>query len=104
MLICSCNLIRRRDIRRAVEELLADDPFHVLTPGSMFRRLGCRPRCAGCFPMIVALVHEEAERLQEESADRAAPCAAADKASLKAQQDAAPDVEVHPDAKARKAG
>jgi hypothetical protein len=52
MIVCSCNIITRRDIERVIERLLADDPVAVLTPNLIYHRLGRRGRCCGCFPNV----------------------------------------------------
>ncbi len=50
MIVCSCNIITRRDIEAVIERLLAEDPYAVLTPNLIYHRLGRRGRCCGCFP------------------------------------------------------
>ncbi|WP_247642796.1 bacterioferritin-associated ferredoxin [Roseibium sp. TrichSKD4] len=41
------------------------------TPGSVFRHLGCRPRCGGCFPNVIKVIHEEAPASSERSVSAA---------------------------------
>nr|WP_269586203.1 hypothetical protein [Roseibium sp. Sym1] len=37
----------------------ADPNGKVPTPGAVFRHLGCRPRCGGCFPAVIDIIHEK---------------------------------------------
>ncbi|WP_235812862.1 hypothetical protein [Roseibium alexandrii] len=38
---------------------MREDPNgKIPTPGSVFRHLGCRPRCGGCFPSVIDIIHE----------------------------------------------
>jgi len=65
MIVCSCNLITRRDIEGVIERLLADDPYAVLTPNLIYHRLGRRGRCCGCFPMVTQILVEHTIRVRE---------------------------------------
>ncbi len=58
MIVCSCNIITRRDIERVIEGILADDPYAVLTPNLIYHRLGRRGRCCGCFPQVSQILVE----------------------------------------------
>jgi bacterioferritin-associated ferredoxin len=58
MIVCSCNIITRRDIEAVIERLLSDDPYAVLTPNLIYHRLGRRGRCCGCFPQVTELIVE----------------------------------------------
>jgi bacterioferritin-associated ferredoxin len=61
MIVCSCNIITRRDIEAVIERLLTDDPYAVLTPNLIYHRLGRRGRCCGCFPQVTELIVEYGE-------------------------------------------
>jgi bacterioferritin-associated ferredoxin len=65
MIVCSCNLITRRDIEEVIESILADDPYAVLTPGLVYHRLGKRGKCGGCFPNVVRILVEHGDRVRE---------------------------------------
>ena len=52
MIVCSCNIITRRDIEVVIEDILTADPYAVLTPGLLYHRLGRRGKCGGCFPHV----------------------------------------------------
>ena len=61
MIVCSCNIITRRDIEMVIERLLAEDPYAVLTPNLIYHRLGRRGRCCGCFPQVSRILVEHGE-------------------------------------------
>jgi bacterioferritin-associated ferredoxin len=56
MIVCSCTMITSDDIAEAVSELRTEDPLVVLTPGLIYRRLGKRPSCGNCLPLISKLM------------------------------------------------
>lgn len=56
MIVCSCTMITSKDIAEAVSALRTDDPFVVLTPGTIYRHLGKRPSCGSCLPLITKLM------------------------------------------------
>ena len=58
MIVCSCNIITRRDVELVIEEILGDDPFAVLTPNLLYHRLGRRGKCCGCFPHVSQILVE----------------------------------------------
>ncbi|MBO9420421.1 MULTISPECIES: (2Fe-2S)-binding protein [Stappiaceae] len=58
MLICSCNVLSDKQLREAAAEMRDDPNGKIPTPGSVFRHLGCRPRCGGCFPSVIDIIHE----------------------------------------------
>ena len=55
MIVCSCNVISDHALRDAAGHVVRD-PCARLTPGTVFRRVGCRPRCGGCFPLVKAIM------------------------------------------------
>ncbi len=62
MIVCHCNHIDHSSIEKAADELLAVDPWRLLTPGSVYRALGKRPRCGGCLPLATSLIHARCSR------------------------------------------
>jgi bacterioferritin-associated ferredoxin len=60
MIVCSCNIITRRDIEAVIEEILVADPYAVLTPNLLYHRLGRRGKCCGCFPHVTQILVEHA--------------------------------------------
>jgi bacterioferritin-associated ferredoxin len=64
MIVCSCNRIEQRDVERSYGRAVAARGGVRPTPGAIFRALGCRPNCGGCFPLIARIIHEIQERSQ----------------------------------------
>ena len=64
MIVCSCNVIVRREIEGLIERLLADDPYAVLTPNLLYHRLGRRGKCCGCFPHVSRILVEHGEHVR----------------------------------------
>lgn len=58
MIVCHCNVLTIRDIHRAIDDLLAEDPWRVLTPGLVYMTLGKRGKCCGCFPNAVDVINK----------------------------------------------
>ena len=56
MIVCHCNILTCIEIEDTIDALLIADPSRRLTPGMVYRDLGRRGRCCGCFPAIVALI------------------------------------------------
>ena len=65
MIVCSCNIITRRDIENVIERLLEADPYAVLTPNLIYHRLGRRGRCCGCFPLASEILVEHCILVRE---------------------------------------
>lgn len=78
MIICSCNVLSDKQLREAAEEMRADPNGKVPTPGAVFRQLGCRPRCGGCFPAVIDIIHEKSS----EETDKMDPANAARKRAV----------------------
>jgi hypothetical protein len=66
MIVCSCNIITRRDIERVIERLLCADPYAVLTPNLIYHQLGKRGRCCGCFPEASRILVEHCIAVREQ--------------------------------------
>jgi bacterioferritin-associated ferredoxin len=58
MIVCSCNIITRRDVESVIEEILSEDLYAVLTPNLLYHRLGRRGKCCGCFPHVTSILVE----------------------------------------------
>ncbi len=56
MLICHCNIISDREIIAIIRDFLQDDPWQIIVPAKVYRELGKRGRCCGCFPSVVDLI------------------------------------------------
>ncbi len=62
MIVCHCNVLTVEDIQGAVDELLTEMPLRVITPGLVYRRLGTRGRCCGCFPLAIDVINTHIEK------------------------------------------
>lgn len=56
MIVCSCNVITRASIERAVEQLGGAPEPGIVTPGCVYRALGHRPRCGTCLSTVSQLI------------------------------------------------
>lgn len=55
MIVCSCNVIREKEIREAALSGHTD-------PVSAYASMGCAPRCGGCLPLAEHLLLDEVAR------------------------------------------
>lgn len=62
MIVCSCNVLSDKQLREAAARLREAPGGGVVTPGAVFRALGCRPRCGGCFSAVIPIIHEAVPR------------------------------------------
>jgi len=53
MYVCICNSLTDRDVRRAAQE-----SGERRCPKSVYRRLGCRPRCGRCLSFAGEIIAE----------------------------------------------
>jgi hypothetical protein len=65
MIVCSCNVITRRDIEVVIEELYGQDAYAVVTPNLIYHRMSKRGRCCGCFPQVVRILIEHGTLVRE---------------------------------------
>ncbi|MEM5581254.1 MULTISPECIES: (2Fe-2S)-binding protein [unclassified Roseibium] len=73
MIICSCNVLSDKQLREAAKEMRADPNGKVPTPGAVFRHLGCRPRCGGCFSSVIDIIHEKVSEQTQDAESTAVP-------------------------------
>ncbi|MEM6423100.1 MAG: hypothetical protein AAF698_10945 [Pseudomonadota bacterium] len=59
MILCSCAVLRERELKAVIAEMLASDPYVVVTPGRIYHALDRRLRCFGCLPLITATIQRE---------------------------------------------
>ena len=64
MIVCHCNVLTKAVITDAIEALVAEDPYRLITPGLVYRQLGKRGKCCGCFPQVVGLIVKRLEEFQ----------------------------------------
>lgn len=60
MIVCSCNRLSHRTLAKAAAEIASEPDRGIITPGAVFKSLGCRPECGGCFPLVVDVIHRAA--------------------------------------------
>jgi hypothetical protein len=65
MIVCSCNVITRRDIEVVIEELYGQDAYAVVTPNLIYHHMSKRGRCCGCFPQVVRILVEHGTLVRE---------------------------------------
>lgn len=65
MMVCSCNRLSSEALAEAAVEVAAAPGRGVITPGAVFRTLGCRPQCGGCFPLVIEVIHKATAGLPE---------------------------------------
>lgn len=58
MIVCHCNTLSDRDIRAAVDELLAEMPVEMINPIAVYEALGKTSRCGGCLPLAARLIRD----------------------------------------------
>lgn len=58
MIVCHCNTLSDRDIRAAVDELLAEMPVEMINTITVYEALGKTSRCGGCLPLAARLIRD----------------------------------------------
>ncbi len=76
MLVCQCNVITDREIRRVIRDFLQEDPWAIIVPAKVYRELDKRCKCSGCVPNVVDLIQTVTSEYHREIA-AAAPEAVA---------------------------
>ncbi|APX68600.1 hypothetical protein BR10RB9215_C20474 [Brucella sp. 10RB9215] len=56
MLVCSCNIITEKEIEDTIIELLDEDCWQLIVPGTVYNAMNQRGRCCGCFPNVVETI------------------------------------------------
>lgn len=62
MIVCSCNIVSRKDIEQVVVDFLNEDEWQLITPGKVFQAMSARGKCCGCFPGVIDIIVETTER------------------------------------------
>jgi bacterioferritin-associated ferredoxin len=73
MLVCQCNVITDRDIKRVILDLLAQDPWAIIVPAKVYRELEKRCKCSGCVPNVVDIITAVTEEYHLQLAANAGP-------------------------------
>ena len=72
MLVCQCNIITDRDLRKVIESLLAEDPWQIIVPAMVYKALDKRYKCSGCVPNVVDIIIKVTEEYHKTMAGNAA--------------------------------
>ncbi|WP_248304593.1 hypothetical protein [Breoghania sp. L-A4] len=64
-------MLSDKDLARAASEIRDTPGGRIVTPGGVFKRLGCRPRCGNCFPLVVKVIHEMQSGREDDTRDNA---------------------------------
>lgn len=64
MIVCHCNVLTEAAITGAIDGLIDEDHYQLITPGVVYRQLGKRGKCCGCFPQVVGLIVHRLEEFQ----------------------------------------
>jgi bacterioferritin-associated ferredoxin len=62
MIVCSCNIVSKRDIQDVILEFLHADEWQLITPGKVFQAMSARGKCCGCFPGVIDIIVETTQR------------------------------------------
>lgn len=62
MIVCSCNIISKKDIEEVIVDFLNADQWQLITPGKVFQAMSARGKCCGCFPGVIDIIVETTER------------------------------------------
>jgi len=62
MIVCSCNIISKKDIEEVIVDFLNADEWQLITPGKVFQAMSARGKCCGCFPGVIDIIVETIER------------------------------------------
>ena len=69
MIVCHCNVLTSQAILAAIDTLLEEDPYRLITPGLVYRHLGKRGKCGGCLPQTIGLILRRLEEFQTRNPD-----------------------------------
>ena len=64
MIVCHCNILSKAEIEAAVEQLLAEDPWRLIVPSTVYHAVRVRGRCCDCFPDVVEIIAEVTARIR----------------------------------------
>lgn len=65
MIVCSCNIVSRKDIEEVVIDFLNEDEWQLITPGKVFQAASARGKCCGCFPGVIDIIVETTQSYHE---------------------------------------
>lgn len=59
MIMCSCNVLSDKDLKTCIREFCRDNPGRRVTPGCLYKKLGCSPKCKCCIPLAIEAILKE---------------------------------------------
>ena len=62
MIVCSCNIVSKRDIQDVILDFLHADEWQLITPGKVFQAMSARGKCCGCFPGVIDIIVETTQK------------------------------------------
>lgn len=65
MIVCSCNIISKREIEDVIDDLLTNDPWRLIVPGLVYHEMNARGKCCGCFPGVVDIIVSTTQKFHE---------------------------------------
>ena len=65
MIVCSCNLISKKEIVNTINELLHADPWRLIVPGVVYHEMSVHGKCCGCFPGVVDIIVQTTKEFHE---------------------------------------
>ena len=68
MLVCQCNVITDREIKRIIRAMLAEDAWQLIVPAMVYKELEKRCKCAGCVPNVVDIILEVTDEYHRQTA------------------------------------
>ena len=72
MFVCHCNVISDTEIEEAIRALLDAEPWHLIVPAKVYREIGKRGRCCGCFPNVIDIITRVTEEYHLEKVSNSA--------------------------------
>ena len=66
MIVCSCNIIMKDEIKSIILSMLKADPWRLIVPNQVYHEMGKRGKCCGCFPQLVELIVETSEQFHQD--------------------------------------
>ena len=62
MIVCSCNIVTRKDIEGVIMDFLHADEWQLITPGKVFQAIAARGKCCGCFPGVIDIIVDTTQK------------------------------------------
>jgi hypothetical protein len=63
MILCSCAVIHKEELREAIRVLHDENPSAPITPNRVYRKIGKTPTCMVCAPLLVRHIYRIAHEV-----------------------------------------